>query len=189
MWPKNKNYLLIVGTGGAVYLTVLCLKVIYNNIKIRFRMGSQVEDFFLYVSSADNKDVFTENEPHNFHCIIEDGVNLTEGRWEVAVTEYYYYPDDVRTRLDNISRPIYLMCNFVKNSFTPKANSPILKRLYVSGFEDTRLNNKVYVPEYHDVSVASLGLLRLYIVDNWLSRLQLPHGVLAVTLHFRLKRR
>ena len=145
-------------------------------------------DFYLYLSSEDNKDVFTENQAHNFHCIIEEGVTL-EGKWEVAVTDYYFYPDSNMRNL-NLPRPLYLLANFVKSSYTPICNGPVLKRIYIdeeNKFQGISLSKTIFIPEYHSVSVTSLSLLRLYIADNHFHPIQLPHGVLAVTLHFRPK--
>ena len=150
--------------------------------------GNDTGDFYLYICSTDGGDLFRENQAHSFHCIIEDAINL-KGKWEVAVTEYYYYSNERSARINSIPRPLYLLANFVKNSFTPVSNGPVLKRLYISEgtIHGSSINNPIYVPEYHDVSVTSLNLIKVYIVDTEFRRLQLPDGVLAVTLHFRQK--
>lgn len=146
-------------------------------------------DFYLYLSSSDNVQIFTENQPHNFHCVLEDGVFL-EGKYECALTDICYYSEE-RINYTLMSRPIYLLTNFVKNSFTPVGNAPILRRFYLDDFQlvdSSRNRSYITIPEYHDVSVTSLSLLRLYIADSGFKPIQLSQGILGVTLHFRPKK-
>lgn len=143
-------------------------------------------DFYLYLSSHDNKALFTENKASNFNCIIPDGISF-EGKWECALVNIGYYPDEAGLQLSDPPRPVYLLCNFVKPSFTPVANAPILTRFYVSDNLWKSISKSIINPEYHDICVTSLNLVHLYISDSSFNLTHMPNGLLAVTVHFRKK--
>lgn len=151
-------------------------------------MGNNDErkDFYLYLSSHDNKSVFTENKANNFNSIIPDGI-VFDGKWECAVVNVGYYPDDTGLPLVDPPKPVYLLCNFVKPSFTAVANAPILRRFFVNDNLWKTISKTVIIPEYHEISVTSLTLVHLYISDSKFSLCHIPNGLFAVTVHFRKK--
>ena len=149
-------------------------------------INNERTDFYLYLSSDDNKSVFTENRANNFHCIIPDGLSLEGKKWECAVVNVGYYPSDPLP-VTGVPRPVYLLSNFVKPSYTPVANAPILKQFYVSDNLWKTISKNIIIPEYHEISVTSLSLVNLYITDSNFQMAHLPNGLFAVTLHFRTK--
>ena len=143
-------------------------------------------DFYLYLSSNDNKLIFTENRSSNFHCIIPDGINFEGKKWECAVINVGYYPN-ASLPLTDSPKPVYLLSNFVKPSYTPVANAPIMRQFYISDNLWKTISKNIIIPEYHEVSVTSLSLVNLYITDSSFQIAHLPDGLFAVTLHFRTK--
>lgn len=143
------------------------------------------QSMYMYLSSNHNKIKFKNNSPSLFVNIISDRVNFT-GVWEVAVIDMMFHSDQP-AYIMGTPQTFYILCDFVKKSYTPVSNASILKRVYSSDGKWAAINQPIINPEYHELSVTSLSVIKLYITDDHFNPLQMPLGLLAVTLHFRQK--
>lgn len=137
-------------------------------------MGTEVDQYYLIVSSDDFEHIYPLNSITNFSLDLPSTLTL-KGNWEVAVTEIWVKRSERRGQIDLCAD--FCVESLINNKFTPLLRRIDVKRGY---------NHILYIkPNYFTVSRSELKHITFYINPVTIDSASFLKGELTVKVHIR----
>lgn len=134
-------------------------------------------DYFLFLSSADSKEWFPQNNAQCFTIKLPTPLKL-DGNWKCALTEIAFTPKFS----ENIPKEIYICTKIVQDSYAVNSSLPLLRKLIIP---DSSFQLQWAFPQnfYIEVSQEEIQYLKIYIKDQNLQNPSFLKEPLTCTLH------
>ena len=145
-----------------------------------------MEDFYLFLSSADCVDEYPANSANSFSIqfpqeIVLETPKLGHYMWQVAITDFCV--DNSPKTWEESTKVIVLLCDLVTGSYFRQAQYQILRIIASHNVLQSGLFGVQYMP----LQKYNFRTLKLELRDQDLSLYHLEKDVvLSVTLHFQL---
>ena len=138
-----------------------------------------MEQFYVFANSEDSLNIFSDNAGGRFRVYFPNPYVL-DGTWECALLEVTFVP-----KLTTPTRRIYVVCDFVENSYVRDSYIPVLQSLSV--FNEDVTDVTFENPIYHRVSGGIGQHIEISMRDDNLQICRFKDHHVFFLVHFRRK--
>ena len=144
-----------------------------------------MDNFYIFLSSSDSKQINSTNKPHDFTVVLPQSIsfNREEGtEWTVALA------DIAITNQGDLTKTILVFCDIVSPSLIRGSYNPVLRSFPSQTLKSTSL----FLPYYLPVNSSLIERIRIYLVDDKLKPITFDESKgdieLTCSLHFQMYR-
>lgn len=134
-------------------------------------------EHYIFLNSSNNG-IYKNNSLFDFTCQLPRNIDLSEGEWEIGLTEIHFFSKN------SLLTQLYILCDIINSSFTVNETNPVLRFIPTIKSKRYVYYDKVY---YFDVMCKHLDKIRVYIKGDSSSYSSLSTDKLYCTLHLRKK--
>jgi len=144
------------------------------------QIAMEQQQFHLYLSSEDSKDLYPNNKPSSFVVQLPKTICL-KGMWMCALCEVQYNHEAARSHEN-----IYICSDLCEGSIVGKRMFPVLRQVFTKGKKSRRLTQEQYSQLYYvKVTKEEFNTITIHIKDRNGDEVSFLTQELNCILHFK----